>query len=82
MDVYDRLNQLTATVRSAKPMPMSASCLVNRAEMLETLERLRDELPTTLNHADACCPIVRSFSPRVANRPSGSCRAPGVSVSG
>jgi cell division septum initiation protein DivIVA len=52
MDVYDRLNQLTATVRSAKPMPMSASCLVNRAEMLETLERLRDELPTTLNHAD------------------------------
>jgi cell division septum initiation protein DivIVA len=53
MDVYDRLNQLTATVRGAKTMPMSASCLVNRAEMLEVLERLRDELPTTLNHADA-----------------------------
>jgi cell division septum initiation protein DivIVA len=53
MDVYDRLNQLTATVRGAKTMPMSASCLVNRAEMLEILERLRDELPTTLNHADA-----------------------------
>ena len=53
MELYDRLNQLTATVRSAKTMPMSASCLVNRAEMLEILERLRDELPTTLDHADA-----------------------------
>jgi hypothetical protein len=34
-------------------MPMSASCLVNRAEMLELLERLREELPADLDHADA-----------------------------
>jgi cell division septum initiation protein DivIVA len=44
MDVHDRLDQLTATVRSAKTMPMSASCLVNRAEMLDILERLREQL--------------------------------------
>jgi hypothetical protein len=51
--VHDRLNELIATVTDARTMPMSASCLVNRAEMLELLERLRDELPADLDHADA-----------------------------
>jgi hypothetical protein len=53
MDVHDQLNQLAAVVRSAKAMPMSASCLVNRSEMLDILERLRDELPANLDHAEA-----------------------------
>jgi len=53
VNVHDRLNELTATVGGAKAMPMSASCLVNRAEMLELLERLREELPANLDHADA-----------------------------
>ena len=53
MDVHDQLNQIAATVRGAKAMPMSASCLVNRSEMLEALERLRDVLPASLDHADA-----------------------------
>ena len=53
MDVHDQLNQIAATVRDAKAMPMSASCLVNRAEMLEALERLRAVLPVSLDHADA-----------------------------
>jgi len=53
MEVHDELNQLAATVRGAKTMPMSASCLVNRVEMLAALERLRDELPANLDHADA-----------------------------
>lgn len=52
MEVHDQLNQLAATVRSAKTMPMSASCLVNQAEMLAVLERLRDELPAKLDHAE------------------------------
>src|SRR5664280_1001828 len=53
MDVHDRLDELTAMVRSAKAMPMSASCLVNRAEMVDILERLRAELPADLDHAVA-----------------------------
>ena len=53
MDVHDQLNQLAATVRDAKAMPMSASCLVNRAETLDALERLRSILPVNLDHADA-----------------------------
>ena len=53
MDVQDRLNELTAMVRSAKAMPMSGSCLVNRAEMLEILERMRKTLPSNLHDAQA-----------------------------
>jgi hypothetical protein len=51
MDVQDRLNELTAMVRSAKAMPMSGSCLVNRADMLEILERMRKTLPANLHDA-------------------------------
>jgi len=53
VDVHDLLNEITVSVRDAKGMPMSASCLVNRAEMLQALERLRDALPVSLDHADA-----------------------------
>jgi|SRR5664280_2705157 len=51
MVVHERLNELTAMVRSAKAMPMSGSCLLNRAEMLDILERLRQELPANLHRA-------------------------------
>jgi len=53
MDVHDQLNEIAATVRGAKAMPMSASCLVNRTEILAALERVRDVLPVDLDHADA-----------------------------
>jgi cell division septum initiation protein DivIVA len=53
VDVHDQLNEIAATVRGAKAMPMSASCLVNRTEMLDALERVRDVLPVDLDHADA-----------------------------
>jgi len=53
MDVHDRLNEIAATVRGAKAMPMSASCLVNRTEILDALERVRDVLPVDLDQADA-----------------------------
>jgi hypothetical protein len=53
MDVHDQLNELATIVRGAKTMPLSTSCLVNRAEMLDVLERLRDQLPAALDQADA-----------------------------
>jgi hypothetical protein len=53
MDVHDQLNLLETMVRGARAMPMSASCLVSRAETLEAIERLRDVLPTDLDHAGA-----------------------------
>src|SRR6185436_94459 len=53
MNIHDQLNELEAMVRGAKAMPMSASCLVNRPDTLQAIERLRDALPTDLDHADA-----------------------------
>lgn len=53
MDVHEQLNQLETTVRGARARPMSASCVVNRAEMLEMIARLRGALPANLDHAKA-----------------------------
>ena len=52
MDVHDKLDQITALIEDARAMPMSASALVNRAEVLGLLDELRDLLPEQLHHAD------------------------------
>ncbi|MDQ1625483.1 MAG: hypothetical protein QOJ49_981 [Actinomycetota bacterium] len=51
MDVHDKLDELTATVENARSMPMSASCVVNRGEVLGLLEELRELLPEEFRHA-------------------------------
>lgn len=52
MDVHDKLDDLTALVESARAMPMSASCIVNRAEVLALLDDLRELLPEEFRHAE------------------------------
>ena len=52
MDVHDKLDELTAVLESARAMPMSASCIVNRAEVLALLEDLRELLPEEFHHAE------------------------------
>ena len=51
MDVHDKLDELTALVENARSMPMSASCIVNRAEILGVLEEMRELLPEEFRHA-------------------------------
>ncbi|MEU0447405.1 ATP synthase F0 subunit B [Streptomyces tendae] len=51
MDVQNKLDEITAMVSGARAMPMSASCVVNRAELLSMLEELRAELPGSLAQA-------------------------------
>ncbi|MDQ1621495.1 MAG: hypothetical protein QOE19_4064 [Actinomycetota bacterium] len=51
MDVHDKLDELTALVENARSMPMSASCIVNRAEVLGLLEEMRELLPEEFRHA-------------------------------
>jgi cell division septum initiation protein DivIVA len=51
VDVHAKLDELTALIEGARAMPMSASCVVNRAEVLGHLDELRSMLPTELNHA-------------------------------
>ncbi|NKX92987.1 hypothetical protein HF995_06810 [Sanguibacter hominis ATCC BAA-789] len=46
------LDALTDIVHSARAMPMSASVLVNRAEMLDLLDQVRAALPEQLSRAD------------------------------
>ncbi|KOG30262.1 MULTISPECIES: ATP synthase F0 subunit B [Streptomyces] len=51
MDVQKKLDQIVATVQGARSMPMSASCVVNRAELLALLEEVREALPGSLAQA-------------------------------
>jgi cell division septum initiation protein DivIVA len=51
MDISSKLDELTGLVESARAMPMSASCIINRAEVLEAIEDLRDALPNELTVA-------------------------------
>ncbi|UGY93811.1 ATP synthase F0 subunit B [Streptomyces gobiensis] len=51
MDVQQRLDDIVAAVESARSMPMSASCVVNRAELLAMLGEVREALPGSLAQA-------------------------------
>ncbi|MEW2564883.1 ATP synthase F0 subunit B [Streptomyces griseorubiginosus] len=51
MDVQKKLDEIVATVSGARSMPMSASVMVNRAELLAMLEELRQALPGSLAQA-------------------------------
>ncbi|MFF3949364.1 cell division initiation protein [Streptomyces sp. NPDC001902] len=51
MDVQKKLDEIVAAVEAARSMPMSASCVVNRAELLAMLEDVRSALPDSLSQA-------------------------------
>jgi regulator of protease activity HflC (stomatin/prohibitin superfamily) len=52
VDVHDKLDELSALVEGARAMPMSASCVVNRGQVLDLLDEVRSMLPRTLAQAD------------------------------
>lgn len=52
MDVQQKLDEIVTAVDSARAMPMSASCVVNRAELLAMLEEVREALPGSLAQAE------------------------------
>ncbi|MFF8847024.1 ATP synthase F0 subunit B [Streptomyces sp. NPDC015127] len=51
MDVQKKLDEIVEAVGNARSMPMSASCVVNRAELLAMLEEVRQALPGSLAQA-------------------------------
>lgn len=53
MDVQKKLDEIAATVANARSMPMSASCVVNRAELLAMLDEVAAALPDSLSQAQA-----------------------------
>jgi vacuolar-type H+-ATPase subunit H len=52
VDVHDKLDELSALVEGARAMPMSASCVVNRGQVLDLLDEVRSLLPHALAQAD------------------------------
>jgi cell division septum initiation protein DivIVA len=52
VDVHDKLDELTAMVEGARSMPMSASCILNRSEVLALIDDVRELLPEEFRHAE------------------------------
>lgn len=50
-DVSRKLGEIIELVEGARGMPMSASCVVNRGELLGQLDELRGLLPAEFRHA-------------------------------
>jgi cell division septum initiation protein DivIVA len=53
VDVQKKLDEIVSALQAARSMPMSASCVVNRAEMLAKLDEVRAALPDSLSQAQA-----------------------------
>lgn len=51
MDIAGRLRQLEGMVAEAKGMPLSSSVILNREELMEALEGIRQALPEEIKHA-------------------------------
>ena len=52
MDVQERLDELTVLIEDAKSMPLSASCVVNRTQVLDLIDEIRQLLPESVHRAD------------------------------
>jgi len=50
-EVHSKLAELTEVVESARAMPMSASCMINREELLGLVRDLESLLPETISQA-------------------------------
>lgn len=53
MRMQAKIDEIGAALERARAMPMSASCIVNRGELLGMLDELRRLLPIELHEADA-----------------------------
>ena len=51
-DVYTVLDDLSDIVEAARAMPMSDKCVVNRNEVLDLLDAMRQMLPTAVKEAE------------------------------
>jgi cell division septum initiation protein DivIVA len=49
----DRMDEIISLVETARSVPMSRNCMLDRAEMLGLLEQLRAEIPGEMRRAQA-----------------------------
>jgi cell division septum initiation protein DivIVA len=53
VDPMDRIDEMITLVETARNVPMSRNCMLDRAEMVGLLEQLRSEIPSELRRAAA-----------------------------
>ncbi len=53
MELKEKLDEIVAHIEAARSMPMSASCIVNRAQVLGMLDELRDLVPAEVARAES-----------------------------
>jgi hypothetical protein len=53
VDPLDRIDQIIALAETARSVPMSRNCMIDRAELIGMLEELREDLPGELRRAGA-----------------------------
>lgn len=51
VEAIEKLNAAITTIREARSVPLSASCVVHRGEMLELLEEIKSAIPGDLQRA-------------------------------
>lgn len=52
MDVQERLDELAVLIEDAKSVPLSASCMINRQQVLDLVQEIRQLLPESVQRAD------------------------------
>ncbi len=67
-DLEDALDQVSVLVEQARAVPMSASCVVNREEVLGLLDDARAVLPSALARADRVLRERESLMARAAEQ--------------
>ena len=53
MELKDKIEEIAGQIESARAMPMSASCIVNRGQILGLLDELRDLVPAEVARAES-----------------------------
>jgi hypothetical protein len=53
VELKEKLDEIVAQIESARAMPMSASCIVNRSQLLGLLDEVRDLIPAEVQRAES-----------------------------
>jgi F0F1-type ATP synthase membrane subunit b/b' len=53
VDPMDRIDEIISMVETARNVPMSRNCMLDRAELVGLLEQLRSEIPSEMRRAAA-----------------------------
>jgi cell division septum initiation protein DivIVA len=53
VELKDKLDEVVTHIESARAMPMSASCIINRGQVLAMLDEIRDLIPAEVQRAES-----------------------------